>query len=686
MILVGADPVGLAEHPRRHTFQGVHQFRELHGRRVLDQQMDVVVFPVTGDQSSPKVFAHFAEHLFEYGVVFGGEHSTPVLGHEDQVDVHGKHAASPPPVVLRLSHSPSILCPMPKEVPDRSRKRDKASVCHVAKVSLRVTPRQAKTIDTYFHAGTRLYNSALEEALERSRRLREDPDFETAKQMAPGGARKKAFKALEDRYGFSNDSIQAHLNGLRKSFPGIDLYTHEVQEISDQAFEAVARWHYGKGGRPRFKSTGRGLHSMAGKDTNSAIQPVLDPHGRLVGVRWGKNMTLAAADPKAASSRRGREQLQERARIETLIAEGHYRSSRVVRNKIRGLWVYEAQIVFDTPAPLRHPVGEAQVSMDLGPSTVHWVSETGPGHHDTLAPGVVYPAKTIRRLSRQLDRCHRKESPGCFDSKGRHRKNRCGWKQRSAEALNAQTRLAETHRVLAETRKTEHGALANKVLAAGKDVRCEAQDYRSWQKVYSKSDRDMAPGEYVARVRYKAESAGGGLYEYSTRTTALSQTCVCGRKEKKSLALRWHSCECGVEADRDLFSAFLGLHVRPVGGLDRLDIVGARKAYGPRRQDLACKPGVEMAGLAPGKPRVKRRPPSGERSLVRIAKRLGRVPRGSRSDGAARSRPTPAATLEPTGSSPEHGRRHLVGSSTPPGAGSATPMAVRGRSIPEEAA
>ena len=529
---------------------------------------------------------------------------------------------------------------------DRSRKQAKGSACH-GKGLLAGHPTPGGDRRRLLPCRrTRLYNSALEEALRRGRKLREDPAFERAKEMKQGEAKTAAFRALREHYGFTRSSLQAHVNELRKSYPGVAAYTHEVQELSDQAFEAVARWHYGKGGRPRFKSTRRGLHSMAGKDAHSSIQPVLGPDGRLATLRWGKDLSLAVSRPQAGSSRRAREQQAERARIESLIADGHYRSSRIVRNKVRGRWVYEAQLVFDVPAPLRHPVGSGNVSMDMGPSQVHWVAETGPGRHDVLAPGVVFPRKELRRCSRHLDRCHRQESPTCFDSEGRHRKGRWGWKDRSAEAVNAQAALAEAHRVMAERRKTEHGNLANTILATGVHVRCEAQAYRSWQKTYSRSDRDRAPGEFIARVRSKAESAGSSLYEFSTRTTALSQTCICERKKKKPLGLRWHSCECGVEADRDLFPAFLGLHVEREAKIDRLDFVAARRAYGPRRQDLACKPEVELAGLAPGKPRVKRRPPSGERSLVRVARRLGRAARGPRPDGAVRKRPMPAAVHE----------------------------------------
>jgi putative transposase len=59
-------------------------------------------------------------------------------------------------------------------------------------------------------------------------------------------------------------------------------------------------------------------------------------------------------------------------------------------------------------------------------------------------------------------------------------------------------------------------------------------------------------------LRRKAESAGAEVIEFPTRTTRLSQTCHgCGTVKKKSLAERWHKCDCGVEAQRDLYSAFL---------------------------------------------------------------------------------------------------------------------------------
>jgi putative transposase len=134
--------------------------------------------------------------------------------------------------------------------------------------------------------------------------------------------------------------------------------------------------------------------------------------------------------------------------------------------------------------------------------------------------------------------------------------------------------VAEQHRRLAEHRKTLHGALANRLFTHGAEVACEKLDYVAWQKNFPRSVRDRAPRLLVSVMRRKAESAGGDrLYEFNTKTTALSQTCLCGNHRKKPLSQRVHRCGCGVKQDRDLFSAHLGLHVhRQVDGLDRLDL------------------------------------------------------------------------------------------------------------------
>ena len=177
------------------------------------------------------------------------------------------------------------------------------------------------------------------------------------------------------------------------------------------------------------------------------------------------------------------------------------------------------------------------------------------------------------------------------------------------------------HRRLAEHRKTLHGALANRLLGHGADVACEKLDYVSWQKNFPRSVRDRAPGLLVEMVRRKAESAGGQcLYEYSPLSTALSQTCLCGKREKKPLSQRVHRCGCGIREDRDLFSAYLGLHVRTqADGSDRLDLQAARQGW-LHRQDVDGPPKSSRSAVAAHKRRGRRHPPS-RRSVARIKAR-----------------------------------------------------------------
>ncbi len=68
---------------------------------------------------------------------------------------------------------------------------------------------------------------------------------------------------------------------------------------------------------------------------------------------------------------------------------------------------------------------------------------------------------------------------------------------------------------------------------------------------------------FVSHLKSKAERAGGRVIKIPTHSTNLPQTCQCGRVRKKNLSERVHQCECGVVAQRDLYSAFLAKYTEP---------------------------------------------------------------------------------------------------------------------------
>ena len=89
------------------------------------------------------------------------------------------------------------------------------------------------------------------------------------------------------------------------------------------------------------------------------------------------------------------------------------------------------------------------------------------------------------------------------------------------------------------------------------DTKAEKIPYKSWQKIWGKSVSIRAPSMFMSGLKRKAENAGGGLYLFPTQSTKLSQYChLCEKYVKKPLPQRWHMC-CGIDMQRDLYSAFL---------------------------------------------------------------------------------------------------------------------------------
>jgi hypothetical protein len=440
----------------------------------------------------------------------------------------------------------------------------------------------------------RVYNAVLGEFIDRSRAVKADAAWQTARELpqrspADRAVRRSAFRAVEASHGFTGDAAQSFASSLRRSWVREHLPAQETQSLGARAFDAVRQWHVGRKGKPRFKSARRGLRSLAAKDGHGPLRPKTDTAGVLIGLQWGAGFVIPIA-VAAQTGRRGREQKMELAEIEALIEAGGVLSTRIVRTVIDGCDTYRMQLVCDGRPTRRHPVGDGQVSFDLGPSQIavalRGLDGRWSGWVEPLADAIGLDTKRLRRVQRHLDRQHRAGSSDCFNRDGSHVIGRCVW-QRSAAAQQSTIRAAELHRRLAEHRKTLHGGLANRLLAHGADVVCEKLNYVSWQKNFPRSVRDRAPGLLVEMMRRKAESAGGQqLYEYSPYTTALSQICLCGNRKKKPLSQRVHRCGCGITQDRDLFAAFLGLHVhRAADGLDRLDLQAANTGW-LHRQDV----------------------------------------------------------------------------------------------------
>jgi transposase len=269
-----------------------------------------------------------------------------------------------------------------------------------------------------------------------------------------------------------------------------------------------------------------------------------------------------------------------------------------VRRKINGANRFYAQLVCQGVPfhKAKHLLGEGTVGLDLGPSSIAVVGQ-GKALLAQFCAELEPHQVEIRRLQRQLDRQRRANNPDNFNADGTIKQGKKTWHQSRRQQQTAQ-KLAEVQRQQAAYRRSLHGQLVNRVLAMGNDIRLEKVSYRAFQKQFGGSVGFRGPGTFVTLLKQKAASAAARVTEFSTYHTRLSQTChQCGTVEKKALSQRWHRCECGVEAQRDLYSAFLAQHVED----NRLNADRAKLAWSGQDTVLRAALSDAQAQLANGR-------------------------------------------------------------------------------------
>ena len=451
--------------------------------------------------------------------------------------------------------------------------RRSAGPSFVLELPLVVSSHESRVLAVRFEAGRQLYNTVLGESLRRLARMKESRYWAFACRMPAGPPespeqeeRAWFFSWVAFRHDFTNAALQAYATRCKNAcWIGDHLDAHTTQKIGTRAFQAAQRYQFRAGGRPRFKPKWKMLESLEGK-SNAAGLRWRNDH-----LAWNGLSLQARFDPK------------DRHGVQAFALQQPVKYCRLIRRTLRGKtrWFVQLVIAGRPQWKDRNPVRAGLSSLDIGPSTIAVVSETN-AFLEKFCAHVPDQRKAMRRIQRAMDRSRRLSNPDNYNRNGTIKKLAPGQRRRwlfTGGYLRLRARLKELHRVLAAYRRTEHGQMANRVVALGHTVLAEQLSYKAFQRVFGKSVRDRAPGEFMSHLRRKAERAGGEVIEFSTRTTRLSQSCHCGAVAKKPLSQRWHECACGVHAQRDLYSAYLALHVREDQGAWSLDTESARKGW-----------------------------------------------------------------------------------------------------------
>ena len=419
----------------------------------------------------------------------------------------------------------------------------------ILEIPLVAKPKEDRVMVGRLDAGRRLFNAVLNDGLKRLDAMRSSAGWLSARTLPNGKPKSNAFRVCNKQFGFSDYDFQS-LATKHKNAAKFDdrLGANETQKIGTTVWKAVSEYAFGLRGRPRFKGKNRPLHSLEGKDAKAGIRwkPEIGV------VEWGKLVLTAILPSKT----------QDPYVHQALSAKTKY--SRIVWRREHGKRRWFVQLVQDGEAPAKydfHTAGQI-VGLDIGPSTIAVVADEAVSLQK-FAPSVDQPWKEIKRLQRAQDRSRRATNPDNFNTNGTAKRNAKTWKK-SERYKARQAKLAEVERVLAATRKKEHGTLANEILGLGTVIQTEMLSYKSFQKNFGRSSKVRAPGAFISLLSRKAESAGGTLIELDTRRLRMSQyDHVLGTCEKKPLSQRWHRLGgSSTIVQRDCYSAFLAKHAQ----------------------------------------------------------------------------------------------------------------------------
>ena len=413
----------------------------------------------------------------------------------------------------------------------------------ITELPLQVNHQQEVVLLKRLDAGRQLYNACLGESMRRLNLVKQSKVYQQAKEIRKDDpSRKKLFKQAKEAYKYSEYALHSYATCISHSWIGDHLDANTAQKLATRAYLASEKVLLGRAKKVRFKGKNQ-LDSVEGK-TNKQ------------GIRWKNNKVVWL----------GLELQPIISDYDPVIQHGlssRVKYVRLVRRVLSGKNYFYTQLVCEG-VPFRkpkHKIGKGVVGLDLGPSTIAVVSDTE-AQLKLFAAQLKFKEKKIRKLQRQLDRSRRANNPQNYNPNGTVKKGVKTWNNSNAY-LKARASKANLERKLAAERKSLHNHLVHEVLSNGNIIKLEKLSYKAFQKLFGKSVGKRAPGSFVSRLKCLAESAGAQVVEFPTHCTKLSQTCLCGQVKKKRLSERVHQCECGVLAQRDLFSAFLSRYVAP---------------------------------------------------------------------------------------------------------------------------
>lgn len=419
----------------------------------------------------------------------------------------------------------------------------------ILELPIKVNDSESRMILRKFEFARQLHNATLGSALGQLQQMRQDPQWKKACNLPKGKERSELFRNLDRQYRLTEYDLHAVIAKHRERSGRKDqLGINETQKIATRVYQSIRRYQLGLGGRPRFKSISRGLHSIEGKTNVTGLKFNLQKSV----LSWCKHDYRVIIDAKD-------DYIQRALQKEDGTGYKKIKYCRLVRKTIKNRERFFLQVLLEGTAPVKHiyaPDSE-RLSIDPGPQAIAVFSEQFAGKIQ-IAPTAKVNEAVIRRMQRSMDRSLRRNNEEVYESNGTLKK---GVKLKQTKSYKKRVaQLSDYHRRVAATRRCEHGQLANLILSLAGDIRIEKNQWKTFQRgLFGKSLGKSGASNFIERLKSKAESAGLKVSEVKPYTLKLSQyDPYTETYRKKALSERWHQLGSSSEwIQRDVLSALL---------------------------------------------------------------------------------------------------------------------------------
>lgn len=430
---------------------------------------------------------------------------------------------------------------------------------------------QEDILDKRFEIGRQIYNSLVNITQKRYREMIKTKNYRNLISQLSGDKKKdraiwKQINEIRKQFGMSEYSFHHDVTKIRRHFSD-NIDSHTAQKIASNLWTAYEKLFYGNGNKIHYKKY-NSYNSLEG-NTNKQ------------GIRFKDNMILW--NELKISVVINYDNYYENQAIQSEIVY-----CRIIRKFVRKKNKYYVQIVFKGTPPIKvdnetgevkHYIGEGDVGIDIGTSTIAYSSSTDVKILE-LADKVQNIENEKRRLLRKMDRSRRATNLDNFNKDGTIKKQgnkKVTW-NKSNHYVKYQNQLKELYRKQTDVRKYQHECLANQIIELGDNIYVEEMNFQGLSKRSTKTEKNdkgrfkrrkrfgksignRAPSMLLGIIDRKLSYYGKRLIKIDTWSAEASQfNHFDGTYNKKKLSQRWNDFN-GVKVQRDMYSAFLIMNV-----------------------------------------------------------------------------------------------------------------------------